>query len=242
MKKILFEILHTLKHGEILHNSIEKWNYVKEFSKILLLMLIASVLSLFFRFLFLNLFSFTLPPNKVNQRHTNESVFEIIFFSCIIIPILEEFLFRGTLKYSRFKISVLLDFLIVFLFLKKDFLPKIILDSYFVFISIVAVSLFLIIYKYIINNGMVGNLIRRLWMKHPALIFYISFISFGFIHIFNFERETYLLFLLAPIITFPQLVTGIILGYSRLKYGLFFSITVHSFYNLFFIAMKIIIN
>jgi len=62
------------------------------------------------------------------------------------------------------------------------------------------------------------------------IIFYISVILFGAVHITNFEISPTVLVLM-PLLVAPQLVAGIFLGYTRVKLGLIWAILLHAFHN-----------
>lgn len=72
------------------------------------------------------------------------------------------------------------------------------------------------------------------WFKNSTFfpyIFYLLTLGFGFMHITNYEMNTQNL-LLSPILVAPQLVAGILLGFTRVKFGLMYSILLHALYNL----------
>lgn len=60
------------------------------------------------------------------------------------------------------------------------------------------------------------------------LFFWLSTLGFAFVHVFNFSGEAMLLAL--PLVA-PQFVTGAILGYTRVSYGLWASILLHALHN-----------
>jgi uncharacterized protein len=66
--------------------------------------------------------------------------------------------------------------------------------------------------------------------KYYNLVFYLSVIVFGAVHLSNFELYTNYLWL-APLIVAPQLAAGVFLGYTRVKLGLFYSILLHALHN-----------
>lgn len=73
------------------------------------------------------------------------------------------------------------------------------------------------------------------------IFFYIIAILFGLIHISNFDKWRQFLYL-APIIVFPQILAGIILGYIRIKFGFFWGVFYHSCYNFILLSPYIIGN
>ena len=66
--------------------------------------------------------------------------------------------------------------------------------------------------------------------KYFSIVFYTSAISFGVIHIFNYEMSTKLL-VIAPVLIMPQLILGLYFGYIRTRLGLRWSIFLHACYN-----------
>ncbi|MHA7944058.1 CPBP family intramembrane glutamic endopeptidase [Formosa sp. 3Alg 14/1] len=66
--------------------------------------------------------------------------------------------------------------------------------------------------------------------KYFIYVFYFFAITFGLIHITNFEITRNVL-ILAPILVGPQIVIGLLLGVIRIQYGLIYSILFHAIYN-----------
>jgi membrane protease YdiL (CAAX protease family) len=60
--------------------------------------------------------------------------------------------------------------------------------------------------------------------------FYVFTLTFGFIHITNYELNT-TIWLLSPFLVLPQLIVGISLGFIRVRFGLLWSILLHASYN-----------
>ena len=68
------------------------------------------------------------------------------------------------------------------------------------------------------------------WSTVFPVIFFGSSLLFGFVHIFNFESaEEFLPYF--PILTLPQIFLGLIFGYTRIAYGLKYSILFHAIHN-----------
>jgi len=66
-------------------------------------------------------------------------------------------------------------------------------------------------------------------------IFYGLTLIFGFYHITNFEITTTIL-LLSPLLVAPQISVGTLLGYIRVRFGLWWAIGLHAAYNLLLIG------
>lgn len=66
-------------------------------------------------------------------------------------------------------------------------------------------------------------------------LYYTSALLFGWVHIFNFEfTSSHYVFI--PIITLPQTVLGLILGYVRINYGFWYGVLLHFMYNIVLVS------
>src|SRR5690606_35274026 len=75
-------------------------------------------------------------------------------------------------------------------------------------------------------------LVSIFWQRNFKIIFYLVAILFGLIHSLNFENEwNWLLILLLPILILSQSVTGLFLGYIRLRLGFFWAVLFHGCFN-----------
>ncbi|MEM9391304.1 MAG: CPBP family glutamic-type intramembrane protease [Bacteroidota bacterium] len=72
--------------------------------------------------------------------------------------------------------------------------------------------------------------IRKTWEKAFPYVFYLSVAAFGLVHITNFEDYKSYLWAI-PFLTLPQLVIGVFLGYTRIRYGFRWSILFHALHN-----------
>ncbi len=77
------------------------------------------------------------------------------------------------------------------------------------------------------------------WQTHFRAIYYFSAVAFAWIHIFNFELNA-LNLLLLPILTLPQLISGLLVGYVRINYGFVYNLASHSATNFLFILLSFI--
>lgn len=87
-----------------------------------------------------------------------------------------------------------------------------------------------------ISNGKA----KLFWYKYFRFFFYLSAILFSLIHIDNYDNNSILFYLLAPIIVLPQLIAGFTFGYVRIKLGLLWSILIHGLYNFFLVSASIL--
>ena len=62
------------------------------------------------------------------------------------------------------------------------------------------------------------------------IAFYAIGIIFAYVHLFNFELTTNVI-LFSPLLVAPQFFIGLIFGFIRVRFGLLWSIFLHSLYN-----------
>lgn len=91
----------------------------------------------------------------------------------------------------------------------------------------------------IVSKERLDELIQLFRPAAFRYFFYLMTISFGLIHITNFEGYKNLLVWM-PFLTMNQLFIGCILGFLRIKFGLIWSIIYHALNNLIFIGMALL--
>ena len=78
--------------------------------------------------------------------------------------------------------------------------------------------------------------------KQPAyfkVAFYLFAITFGFVHITNYEMTTKIL-ICSPILIAPQFFAGMYFGFIRVRFGLLWSIALHACYNAFLFSLYLL--
>lgn len=76
------------------------------------------------------------------------------------------------------------------------------------------------------------------WKKHLRIIVYIFSSVFGLFHLSNYQNVDATFFLLAPIITGPQIVAGLIFSFLRLKLGFVWALGGHFLHNFSLIMLS----
>lgn len=168
------------------------------------------------------------PEDHLLNRQIEEVGLLFTFISVTIFaPIFEEIIFRG--YFTRSKVVYIFSsvLLAIYLFFIAGYLLAI-------FILLLLLIIFFIPEKY------KENIISKCIVK---LIYVISILFFGYIHIGNFANLNEN-FIINFIIILPQACIGFILLYIRLVNGLRFSIVFHSIYNfiLFIPLISVIVN
>lgn len=144
------------------------------------------------------------------------------FIVIILAPFIEELIFQGFLKYSRVFIAFTLSFLLMIV-TKFIFVSSVVLG-----ISIVLNILLVPLYVRVLRPF--DAKLSMFWSKSFPYIFHITCVCFGLIHLTNYTGISNNYFLAIPLVTM-QLISGYILGFVRMKFGLIYSIGVHSTWN-----------
>jgi membrane protease YdiL (CAAX protease family) len=91
------------------------------------------------------------------------------------------------------------------------------------------------------NKKRLQIFIENKWANYYKVIFYLSALTFGLIHITNFEFSLKLL-IFSPILTMPQILMGLLIGYMRMKFGFIWGLYLHSIHNLVLIIILLTIQ
>lgn len=170
------------------------------------------------------------------QVHPDLGVVHLLVGSLVSAPLFEELAYRWGLRFSPVRTAVSLG-LIVFYWLpyggtySTGSVMKVIGEPGFylmlglgVVVGLTAFSLFRMAYF----EQRVGHW----WERHFGLIFYLSALLFGLMHIFNVSSLSLTVVTLAPLITSQQILLGLFNGYVRMKYGFVQAIVQHALFNL----------
>lgn len=168
--------------------------------------------------------------NQTSNTLAERSTAMMFLFPVIIGPILEEIGFRLSLKFSRINMSLTSSVLTYFIL--SDILD---VNYYFttnyLLIRISASILTGVFIYFLFVNKKIQVLIKNFWNANSKLILYLFAFVFAFWHITNFGSVKDLYFLM-PILTIPQLIYAFTFSFIRLRIGVFYSIIVHSLFNL----------
>lgn len=143
----------------------------------------------------------------------------------IIMPILEESIFRLPLKFKPcyFIISLSL-FIYCILPISYGYYKSLIIAS------IAGIITSITIYS---NKNKSQAIFSYIYHSKFHIIFYFYTLFFGFMHIANYPNLGFIHILLSPLIILPQLILGAIIGYVRVKYnhGFIMAIIIHILCN-----------
>jgi len=149
------------------------------------------------------------------------SPYMLVLGPLVLGPLGEEIVFRGQLR--RLGASIF------FVALIPGAILSLALGTYWAFV--ISPFIFLILYLiYRFNLAGSTTLKYQFWERIFPWHFHLSTICFALMHLANFERGLALL-PLGILYTLPQLSVGLIFGYTRMNYGLKYSIALHAMYN-----------
>lgn len=163
----------------------------------------------------LNLF-----PEKSFRLSQIPLSFKLIFF----VPVIEEVIFRLPLKFSKQNLFLSLAALHFTLFYHTY--------SLFVLI-IISLTIALIPYMRMIPETFYSRL-GLIWKNYFPFVYYGLAISFGLVHLSNFQNLRIAHYLVFPLIVSNQIIMGLIFGYVRVTFrnGFIFSVLLHFLINL----------
>jgi hypothetical protein len=146
-----------------------------------------------------------------------------LYFSMVgmIVPVLEEIIFRLALLFNPINLSLSLSTIIA-------------LQSHRIFNYLITVVIFIILFLLIhrLVSAYKQNLIS-FWNKNFIYVFYSMCILFGLGHMGNYRYTNDIQYLIAPLLVLPQFIIGLVLAFTRLYYqkGFLMSILIHVMMN-----------
>lgn len=147
-----------------------------------------------------------------------------LFLSTVILaPFIEELFFRLVLKpkYLNWLILSIFSGILTAIFIYKK-----------IFLLLIPFSILTIIEFIFLLNRKSFRRMQIFFLNHFCFFFYLSSLLFGLLHVTNYEPFNYKLIILMPILVSPIVVVGIILGFIRMKFGIWYSMLMHSMINL----------
>ncbi|MDH7448311.1 CPBP family glutamic-type intramembrane protease [Aquimarina sp. 2201CG14-23] len=233
MKKTLNEVIEVLKTGEVKRTKYAVKEYILIFLKIIVLVALFRFMAMMLSGLILHFLGIEIPENLTQTSLEEKTFLGRMFLALILAPVIEECATRLGLVFSirNFVISTsLLLFFILHFVINKivifDAIHPISINQRILVSGIYGVLMFVLL----IRKDKITKTLSNFWSKHKRSVFYLSFLFFGYMHIFNFEL-TLQNILISPILLSSHFVMGIFLGYARLKLGMFSAISLHTLNN-----------
>ncbi|WP_161973352.1 type II CAAX prenyl endopeptidase Rce1 family protein [Noviherbaspirillum sp. ST9] len=155
-------------------------------------------------------------PGKHIAEDLN-GIFYGFFFPVLLAPVFEETIFRLPLRKVRGSIYLIFISVIVAIF------------SFVMWQIAIPVSVvFFIAMKYTLKQR--TTLVFRKWKENYGILFYYVTLIFGLVHLSNFSNwhsVAYIGFLYV----LSQIFGGLVLGYTRIKLGFWYAVSLHALFN-----------
>lgn len=155
-----------------------------------------------------------------------------------ILSVVEEVFFRLPLCFRPLNLALPLGLILT---VAVAFIIKILhwpwaLWGYYLTLILSAVLLTLLIY-WVLRLTSINSFLNRVYQRRFVIIFYFFNITFALLHFSNFRHFNSAAYLIAPIITLPQFLTGLNLSYLRIRHGFFWGALYHVFWNMVLFLM-----
>ena len=232
------EVIKFLRYPRIEENSIGKKEKITNTIILIIIKIILSVIIGSISMIIIS--SIGIETENIGVKNAEElyNSLELLIVGVLIFPLLEETGFRLYLRFRPIYLSLSSTVLCYYL------ITKVIYKTYNLdfsnnFILRVMLSLFFGSLIYLLAKKY-QKFLENFWKTNIRWIFYFSFVLFGFVHILNYEPSIEI-FLLFPIITLPQLVSGVLIGFVRINYGFIYGLSIHIISNFLFSILKILL-
>lgn len=159
---------------------------------------------------------------------SNLSPFLLFLIGVLLVPFIEEIIFRLSLIFKPIFLSLACSLLFYIVLSKFYFKTNyLFLDSTLLLRLVLALIIGILVFTI---TSKFYNQLTIFWNNNFKWIYYISVIVFGFFHILNYQIGPQD-FIIVPLLVLPQLLGGVILGFIRIKYGFVYCCIFHSCFN-----------
>lgn len=152
----------------------------------------------------------------------------------ILLSIIEEFIFRLPLRYTaiNLSISVLLFalFAIRSLLFRFRIFDLVTFTERWLWSAVLALLIGSVVFV-LLRIQPVQRIISRIWLHHFRSVLYFSCVAFGLAHVYNFTSITIASLFLAPLLVLPQVISGFIFAFARMRLGMIWCIVLHIAHN-----------
>lgn len=171
-----------------------------------------------------------------------EKIFSTLMMAVVLggfaAPLMEEFMLRIWLIYSKANLSIAIGAIITTLIYKLYFYTGLVNISQTIKGSILAILIGSVLGCFLFMGLKKINLdLEGIFKKNIRKFAIISSFIFGYLHITNYKITPNLL-LFSPIILANYIIGGLIISFIRVRYGLMYAIAFHITYNSIFIVIK----
>ena len=154
----------------------------------------------------------------------------------IFVSVIEELTFRLPLRHSAINLTIsalLFTFSVGDPLLKFSSFGLVTTKERLLWGAVFAILVASVVFVLLLIEP-VKRLTRNIWIDHFRRILYVSCFAFGLVHLFNyrFTSLTAATLLLTPLLVSPQIISGFVFAFARMRLGLIWCIVLHSAHNL----------
>ena len=153
----------------------------------------------------------------------------------LVIPLIEEFVFRLHLRPTKVNLGISVVAIIIYPIV--NFFPK---NCSAALMTIIGALVVLLLVLYFAFSGRINRMIEEQWHKNYLIVFCITALVFGGVHILNYKLTLSLL-IFSPLVVAPQLFLGVNIGYLRVRYGFGWGLLLHIVHNIVFAVIPIVL-
>lgn len=180
------------------------------------------------------------PKNLVSQSMSERfSPISFLLVGGVILPTVEEVAFRLALKFKPIYLALSSGVFLYYFLTKAIFHTKISAIDESSYIRIGSALILIVAFYLMLNIGAIRKKLTQVWDKYFHLLYYISCITFAWIHISKYEL-IWLNIVLLPILTLPQLMSALISGYTRVVFGFQYPLLFHVATNVLAISISLL--
>ena len=151
----------------------------------------------------------------------------------LLAPVAEELTFRLPLRYSEINLTI--SALLVVLFTVRRLLLKLGifgLATRWLWSAVFALLVASVVHV-VLRTEPGQRVFSGIWRDHFRSVFYISCFGFGLFHISNYRFSSFTAetFMLGPLLVLPQIISGFIFAFARMRLGMVWCIVLHAAMN-----------
>jgi Type II CAAX prenyl endopeptidase Rce1-like len=156
-----------------------------------------------------------------------------LWISVLLAPVAEELTFRLPLRYTEVNLTI--SVLLATLFVVRRLLLKLGIFGlatrwlWSAVFALLVASVVLVLMR----TEPVKRFTSRIWLGHFRSVVYTSCFAFGLFHLSNYRFSSFTAetLLLAPLLVLPQIISGFIFGFARMRLGMIWCIVLHAAMN-----------
>jgi hypothetical protein len=154
----------------------------------------------------------------------------------LFAPVVEELSFRLPLRYTEINLTISALLVIWFtvrrLLLSFGIFGLATTTERWLWSAVFAILVASVVFV-LLQTEPVKRLASRIWLDHFRSVLYVSCFAFGLLHISNFRFTTLTAetLLLAPLLVLPQIISGFILAFARMRLGMIWCLVLHTAHN-----------